>query len=107
MVTRVFSIVLGFFSVCLPLAAQETNRLETGTVMLEPWRQLGDLPFALALYQPDILSMVDGSLLSLGERRLPVAFLSPGQRQKLNASPIDRADSSAGVFTLATLLVVA
>jgi len=100
MVTRVFSVVLGFFSVCLSLAAQETNRFETGTVVLEPWRQLGDLPFALALYQPNILSMIDGSLLSLGEPRLPGANLSAGQGQKLSASPTDRAGSSAGVFTL-------
>ena len=100
MVTRVFSVVLGFFSVCLPLAAQQANRLETGTIALEPWRQPGDLPFALALYQPDILSMIDGSMLSLGEPRLPVAYLSAGQREKRNASPTDRADSSAGVFTL-------
>ena len=100
MVTRVFSIVLGFFGVCLPLAAQQTNRFEAGTIALEPWRQLGDLPFALALYQPNILSMIDGSLLSLGEPRLPVANSSAGQGQKLNASPADRADSSAGVFTL-------
>jgi hypothetical protein len=100
MVTRVFSIVLGFFGVCLPLAAQQANRFEAGTIALEPWRQLGDLPFALALYQPDTLSMIDGSMLSLGEPRLPVAYLSAGQGQKRNASPTDRADSSAGVFTL-------
>jgi hypothetical protein len=100
MVKRVFSVVLGFFSVCLPLAAQQTSRFETGTIALEPWRQSGDLPFALALYQPDILSMFDGSMLSLGERRLPVAYLSAGQGEKRNASPTDRADSSAGVFTL-------
>jgi hypothetical protein len=100
MVTRVFSIVLGFFSVCLPLAAQQANRFETGTVALEPWRHPGDLPFALALYQPDLLSMIDGSMLSLGESRLPVANSSAGQGQKLNASPTVRAGSSAGVFTL-------
>lgn len=100
MVTRVFSIVLGFFSVCLPLAAQQANRFETGTVALEPWRHPGDLPFALALYQPDLLSMIDGSMLSLGESRLPAANSSAGQGQKLNASPTVRAGSSAGVFTL-------
>ena len=100
MVTRVFSIVLGFFSVCLPVAAQQANRFETGTIALEPWRQLGDFPFVLALYQPNILSMIDGSMLSLGEPRLPVANLSAGQGRKLSASPTDRASSSAGVFTL-------
>ena len=100
MVTRVFSVVLGFFSVCLSLAAQQTNRFETGPIMLEPWRQLGDLPFALALYQPNVLSMIDSSLLTLGEPRSPVAFSSAGQAQKRNASPTERADSSAGVFTL-------
>jgi hypothetical protein len=100
MVTRVFSIVLVFFSVCLSLTAQQTSRFETGPIMLEPWRQLGDLPFALALYQPDILSMIDGSMLSLGEPRLPVAFSSAGQGQKRNASPAERADSSGSVFTL-------
>jgi len=100
MVRRVFSIVLGFYSVCLPLTAQQTNRFETGTIGLEPWRQLGDLPFALALYQPNILSMIDGSMLSLGERRLPTAPLSAAQGQKPNASPTDRADSSGSVFTL-------
>jgi hypothetical protein len=100
MVTRVFSIVLGFFSVCLPVAAQQANRFETGTIALEPWRRLGDFPFALALYQPNILSMIDGSMLSLGEPRLPVANLSAGQGRKLSASPTDRASSSAGVFTL-------
>ena len=29
MVTRVFSIVLGFFGICLPLAAQQANRFAT------------------------------------------------------------------------------
>ena len=97
---RFLLVVLGLFGVYLPLVAQQTNRFGTGTIALEPWRQLGDLPFALALYQPDILSMFDGSMLSLGERRLPVAYLSAGQGEKRNASPADRADSSAGVFTL-------
>jgi outer membrane receptor protein involved in Fe transport len=121
MIKRALAAVLGFLSLCLPLAAQDE------TITLEQLRQTGalDVPSALALYQPNIFSTVDGSILIHGlpvltlldGRRFPisselgrmgmtpldlfpVAFLSTVNVQKVNASPIYGTDSSGGVVNL-------
>ena len=61
MIKRALLVVLGFFSLCFPLAAQQT--LDAGS------------PFAL--YRPEIFSTVDGSVLL---QSLPVMTLLNGQR---------------------------
>jgi outer membrane receptor protein involved in Fe transport len=130
MIERALPIVLCFFSLCLPLAAQQTNRselTETETITLEELRQTGalDTAAALTLYRPDIFSTVDSSILihglpvltlldgrrfpissALGRMGMapldlfPVAFLRAVQVQKVNASPILGTDSPGGVVNL-------
>ena len=111
MIKRALPAVLGFLSLCLPLAAQQT---EDETITLEQLRNTSalDAASALTLYQPDIFSTVDSSILIHGlpvptlldGRRFPVsnelarmgmmpldlfpiAFLSAVEAPKVNASP--------------------
>jgi hypothetical protein len=111
------TVVLGFLSLCLPLAAQQT---EDETITLEQSRSTGalDTAAALTLYQPDIFSTVDSSVLIHGlpvptlldGRRFPVsnelarmgtmpldlfpiALVSAVDIPRVNASPINGADS--------------
>jgi outer membrane receptor protein involved in Fe transport len=130
MIKRAFPAVLGFLSLCLPLAAQQTNRpeqTEDDTITLEQLRRTGavDTASALTLYLPDIFSTVGSSLLLHGlpartlldGRRFPisgaldrmgmtpfdlfpVAFLSAVEIQKVNASPMYGTDSPGGVVNL-------
>ena len=124
MIKRALPAVLGFLSLCLPLAAQQT---EDETITLEQLRSTValDTAAALTLYQPGIFSTVDSSILIHGlpvptlldGRRLPVssalarmgmtpldlfpvALLSAVEVQKVNASPIYGADSPGGVVNL-------
>jgi hypothetical protein len=117
MIKRALPAVLGFLSLCLPLAAQQT---EDETITLEQLRRTGalDAASALTLYQPGIFSTVDSAVLIHGlpvptlldGRRFPVwnklarmgmapldlfpiALLSAVEVQKANASPIDSKDS--------------
>jgi len=101
MIKRALLVVLGFFSLCFPLAAQQT--LDAGS--------------AFALYRPEIFSTVDGSVLLhslpvltlLNGQRLPVstelgrmgraplnlfpdASLRVAEVQRINAAPIYRTD---------------
>jgi hypothetical protein len=68
-------VVLGFLSLCLPLAAQT----EDETITLEQLRNTSalDAASALTLYQADIFSTVDSSILIHG---LPVPTLVDGRR---------------------------
>jgi hypothetical protein len=118
MVKRALLFVVGFLGFCLPLAAQDE------TITREDLEQTGalDAASALALYQPNIFSTVDGSILIHGlpvltlldGRRfpisgelgrmgmspfdfLPVAFLSAVDVQKVNGSPILGTDSPSVV----------
>ena len=61
MIKRALLVVLGFFSLCFPLTAQQT--LNAGS--------------AFALYRPEIFSTVDSSVLL---QSLPVLALLNGQR---------------------------
>src|SRR6266403_3625963 len=104
MIKRALLVVLGFFSLCFPLAAQQT--MDAGS------------PFAL--YRPEIFSTVDGSVLLqslpvltlLNGQRLPVstelgrmgraplnlfpdASLRVAEVQRINAAPIYRTDGKA------------
>ena len=118
MVKRALLFVVGFLGFCLPLAAQDEmitreDLQETGAL---------DAASALALYQPNIFSTVDGSILIHGlpvltlldGRRFPlssdsgrmgmspldlfpVAFLSAVDVQKVNGSPVYGTDSPGGV----------
>jgi hypothetical protein len=116
MIKRALSAVLGFFSLCLPLAAQQT---EDETITLGQLRNTSalDAASALTLYQPDIFSTVDSAVLIHGlpvptlldGRRFPVsselarigmmpldifpvALVSAVEVPKRNASPIDSKD---------------
>lgn len=70
------TVVLGFLSLCLPLAAQQT---EDETITLGQLRNTSalDAASALTLYQPDIFVTVDSSILIHG---LPVPTLLDGRR---------------------------
>ena len=130
MIKRALPAVLGFLSLCLPLAAQQTNRpeqTEDETITLEQLRRTGavDTTSALTLYQPDIFSTANGSVLIHGlpaltlldGRRIlassalgrmgmtpldlfPVAFLSAVEVEKVTASPMHGTDSPGGVVNL-------
>ena len=116
MIKRALPGVLGFLSLCLPLAAQQT---EDETIALEQLRGTSALDAAavLTLYQPDIFSTVDSAVLIHGlpvlplldGRRFPVsselarigmmpldifpvALVSAVEVPKRNASPIDSKD---------------
>jgi hypothetical protein len=111
-----FTVVLGFLSLCLPLAAQQT---EDETITLGQLRNTSALDAAsvLTLYQSDIFSTVDSAVLIHGlpvptlldGRRFPVsselarigmmpldifpvALVSAVEVPKRNASPIDSKD---------------
>jgi len=117
-VKRALFVVVGCLGFCLPLAAQDE------TITREDLQQTGalDAASALALYQPNIFSTVDGSILIHGlpvltlldGRRFPlsselgrmgmspldlfpIAFLSAVDVQKVNGSPILGTDSPGGV----------
>jgi hypothetical protein len=117
MIKRALLGVLGFFSLCLPLAAQQAA---DETITLGQLRNTSalDAASALTLYQPDIFSTVDSSILIHGlpvptlldGRRFPVsneltrmgmmpldlfpiAFLSAVEAPKVNASPRQGTDS--------------
>jgi hypothetical protein len=70
------TVVLGFLSLCLSVAAQQT---EDEAITLEPLRNTSalDAASALTLYQPDIFGTVDSSVLIHG---LPVPALLDGRR---------------------------
>ncbi len=121
MMKRAFPAVIGFLSLCLPLAAQDetitTDELSaTGEVDVAP---------ALTLYRPDIFSTVDGLVLihdlpvltlldgrrfpissSLGRMGMtavdfvPLAFLSAVEVQKANPSPMYGTDRPGGTVNL-------
>lgn len=77
-----FTVVLGFLSLCLPLAAQQT---EDETITLEQLRSTValDTASALTLYQPDIFSTVDSAVLIHG---LPVPTLLDGRRLPVSST---------------------
>jgi outer membrane receptor protein involved in Fe transport len=118
MVKRALFVVVGCLSLCLPLLAQDE------TITREDLQETGafNAASALALYQPNIFSTVDGAVLLHGLPALtlldgrrfpvsgelgrmgmspfnifPVAFLSAVDVQVANASPIYGTDSSGGV----------
>jgi len=129
MIKRAVAAVLGLLSLCLPLAAQQTNpskQIGDGTIALEQLRHTGalDTAAALALDRQDLFSAVDSLALIHGlpvlsfldGRRwpassalarmgtippdlFPVAFLSVVEAQKENASLIDATDLPGGVVT--------
>ena len=118
MVKRALLVLAGFLGFCLPLAAQNETIArgdleQTGALNVDP---------ALALYQPNIFSTVDGAILihglpaltlldgrrfpisgELGRMGLspldlfPIAFLSAVDVQKVGSSPIYGTDSPGGV----------
>ncbi len=120
MIKRVLLAALGSLALCLPIAAQQTGRLEQTedeTIMLEQ----------LSLYQPEIFSTVDSSILihdlpmltfldgrlpvssELGRMGMapldvfPIAFVSAAETHKANTSPASPAsgtDSPREVTTL-------
>ena len=121
MIKCAFAAVIGFLSLCLPLAAQDE------TIASEDLRGTGevDVAPALTLYRPDIFSTVDGSvlihglpILSLLDGRrfpisgslarmgmtafdfVPVAFLSAVEVQKVNPSPMRGTDHPGGIVNL-------
>jgi iron complex outermembrane receptor protein len=128
MIKRALPAVLGFLGLCLPLAAQQTNRPEQAedeTITLEQLQLTGavDTASALALYQPDTFSASGNSVLIYGFQTLtlldgrrfsisgplgrltpldlfPVAFLRAVDVQKINASPMYGTDSPGGVVNL-------
>jgi hypothetical protein len=118
MIKRALLAALGSLALCFPIAGQQTNRLEqTETVTLEQ----------LNFYRPEIFSTVDSSILihdlpmptfldgrlpvssELGRMGMtplgifPIAFVSPAETHKANASPAAPAsgtDSPREVTTL-------
>ena len=128
MLNWAFPAVFGFLGLCLPLAAQQTNRPEQTdgeTITLEQLQSTGavDIASALTLYQPDTFSTSGNSVLIHGFQTLtlldgrrfsisgpmgrltsldlfPVAFLRAVEVQKINASPMDGTDSPGGVVNL-------
>jgi outer membrane receptor protein involved in Fe transport len=130
MIRRALLAVVGLLTLCLPLVAQQTNRLEQTedeTITLEQLRRTGavDTSSALTLYRPDIFSAANGSVLIHGlpaltlldGRRIlassalgrmgmtaldvvPLALLSRVEVQKVNASPMYGTDSPGGVVNL-------
>jgi hypothetical protein len=120
MIKRALIAALCSLALCLPIAAQQTSRLEQTedeTITLEQ----------LSLYQPEIFSPVDGSLLihdlpmltfldgrlpvssELGRMGMapldvfPIAFVSAAETHKANASlasPASGTDSPREVTTL-------
>ncbi|HEX7517079.1 MAG TPA: TonB-dependent receptor plug domain-containing protein [Chthoniobacterales bacterium] len=128
MIKRALPAVLGFLGLCLPLAAQQTNRpeqTEDETITLEQLQRTGtvDTASALALYQPDTFSTSGDSVLIHGFPTLtlldgrrfsisgplgrltpldffPVAFLRAVEVQKVNASPMYGTDSPGGVVNM-------
>ncbi len=118
---RAFPAVIGFLSLCLPLAAQDE------TITSQDLRITGevDVAPALTLYRPDIFSTVDGLILihdlpvltlldgrrfpissSLGRMGMtavdfvPVAFLSAVEVEKVNPSPMYGTDRPGGTVNL-------
>lgn len=128
MIRRALSAVLGFLSLCLPLAAQQPTRPEQtddGTITLEQLQRTGavDTASALTLYRPDTFSRSDNSVLIHGFPTLtlldgrrflisgplgrlapldlfPVAFLNAVEVQKFHASPMYGTDSPGGALNL-------
>lgn len=128
MMKRALLAVIGFLGLCLPLAAQQTSRVEQNaaeTIVPEQLRVAGtpDTGPALAFYQPNVFRSVDGLLLIhslpaltlLDGRRFPisselgrmgttpdfpVAFLNSVEVQKVGASPMHGTDYPGGVVDL-------
>ena len=117
MMKRALLVVFGFLSFCFPLVAQQTSRLEQTedeTITLQQ----------LSLYQPEIFSTVDSSILiqdlpmltfldgrlpvssELGRMGMmpldifPIAFVNTVETHKANASPASATDSPREVTTL-------
>jgi outer membrane receptor protein involved in Fe transport len=128
MIKRALPAVVGFLGLCLPLAAQETNRPEQAddeTITLEQLQLTGerDTASALTRYQPNTFSNLGNSVLIHGFPALtlldgrrfhisgpfgrlaeldlfPVAFLTSVGVQKINASPVYGSDSPGGVVDM-------
>ncbi len=129
MIKRGISALLGLFSLCLPLAAQQTDLLQTDaeTISREQLLRRGEIDTApaLTLYRPDLFSTVDGSVLIHGlpvlslldGRRFPIsselgrmgmtsldliplAFLRAAEVQKVSASPRYGTDAPGGLVDL-------
>jgi len=128
MIRRAAFAVLALVAFCLPLAAQQTGRLEHADVETITPAQLRvtgepDIGPALLLYRPDLFSSVDGSVLIHGlsaltlldGRRfpistelgrmgtasldfLPLAYLAAVDVQKVGASPRYGSDRPGGVL---------
>ena len=130
MIRRALPAVLGFLSLCLPLAAQQTNRLEQTddeTITLDQLGLAGaaDTTAVPSVYRPDIFRAANGSVLiqdlstltlSDGRRILassalgrmgmtpldlfPIAFLSSVEVEKVAPSPMHGTDSPSGVVNM-------
>jgi outer membrane receptor protein involved in Fe transport len=124
MIKRALPVVLGLFSLCLPLVAQETDE----EIITREQLQVAGTPdagSALALYRPDLFSTVDGSILIHGLPALtlldgrrfpisselgrmgmtpldifPVAFLNSVAVEKVSPSPMKGTDYPGGVVDL-------
>jgi outer membrane receptor protein involved in Fe transport len=99
MVKRALLVVVGLLGFCLPLAAQDETITrgdleETGAL---------DVPRALALYQPNIFSTLDGSILLHG---LPALTLLDGRRFPISGELGRTAISPLAIFPLAFLNAV-
>ncbi len=91
MIKRALPAVLGCFSFCLAMAAQQPVSLEQSGIYTIPVEQLnnrGELypAGALNLYRPDLFSTIDGSILLHG---LPVTTLLDGRRFPLSDRPLE------------------
>lgn len=99
MLKRAFLVVVGFLGFCLPVVAQDetitrSDLEETGAL---------DVPHALASYQPNIFSTVDGSILLHG---LPAVTLLDGRRFPISGELGRMGLSPLGIFPLAFLSAV-
>ncbi len=124
------SAVLALLTLCLPLAAQQTDGLEASTaetITPEQLRRTGEIDAgpALRLSRPDLFSTAEGSVLIHGLPALtlldgrrfplssglggtasapldlfPVAFLKAVEVQQVTSSPVHGTDRPGGVVNL-------
>jgi outer membrane receptor protein involved in Fe transport len=109
MIKRALPAVFGFFTICLPLAAQEQAdylaESEIETITLKQLRHTGalDTASALTLYRPDIFSTSGGSVLIHG---LPALTLLDGRRFPLSNSLGRMGMTALDLFPVAFLSAV-
>jgi outer membrane receptor protein involved in Fe transport len=102
MIKRAVPAVLVFLTLCLPLAAEQTD---SETITLEQFRSTGegDIGPALTRFQPDVFSTANGSILIHG---LPALTLLDGRRFPLSGGMGSWGMNQVDLFPVALLTAV-